>query len=289
MGKTVQTIPRRLLGGELRRLRLEAGRSQAQVARAIGKDQARINKLEDGQTNLKPEDLAALLDFLGANDEDRAKITAMGVEARKRQPRSRAYVDLLPGSYNRIATMQGQASAIKSYERGIFPGLLQCHEYAEAIVAACDGLWWESSERERANRVAFRLERQRRVVAAEPPKDLEFIVTDDALRTRFGGPEVMRRQFEHILEVTADRPNIEMRLLPATAADNPAPHGGLTLLSFAEPAPPVGFVSVVYGPSPYLDQRSDTEALTRVFDQLRGMALSPAESRAALEEALRRS
>jgi transcriptional regulator with XRE-family HTH domain len=287
VGKTVQTIPRRLLGGELRRLRLGAGKSQAQAAQAIGKDQARINKLEDGQTNLKPDDLAALLDFLGATEDDRAKIIAMGVEARKRHPRSRAYVDLLPGSYNRIANLQMQASRTESYERGIFPGLLQCPDYAGAVVAAGDDLWWESSDQERAGRVAFRLERQRTVLRAEPPKELDFIVTDDALRTEFGSPEVMRRQFEHLLGLL-DQPEVSIRLLSSTARNTPAPHGGFTLLRFSEPAPPVGFVSVVYGPSPYLDEPGDTDALTRVFARLKDMASSRAESKAALEEALRR-
>ncbi len=289
MGQIVQTIPRRLLGGELKRLRLLAGRSQAEAGKAIGRDQGRITKVENGQANLRADELAALLDFLGAGDADREKVVAMGVEARKRHPRSRAYVDTLPGSYNRIVNFQGQASRIKSYERGIFPGLLQCADYAEAIIAACDGLWWESSYQERVDRVAFRLERQRLVFEADPVKELEFVVTDDALRTEFGSPRVMRRQIEHILRVTADHPRCEVRLLPATTANSPAPHGGLTLLAFPPPAPPVGFVSVVYGPSPYLDEPADTQALGRVFQQLRDVALTPAESRAVLEEALRRT
>lgn len=289
MGTTVQTIPRRLLGGELRRLRLRAGRSQTDAGKAIDKDPTRINKLEDGRSNLTPEDLATLLDFLGADDTDRAKIMTMAVEARKRQPRTRAYVDLLPGSYRRIASMQGQASEILSYERGIFPGLLQCADYAEAVVAAGDGVWWESSYEERVNRVKFRLERQRLAFEAVPAKKLEFIVTDDALRTEFGSPQVMSRQVEHVLGVIDSHQEISVRLLDSATRNNPVPHGGFTLLGFETPAPSVGFMSVVFGPSPYLDDQSDTDTLTRVFARLRELAFSETESRAALEEALRRT
>lgn len=288
MGRTAQTIPRRLLGGELKRLRLRAGASQADAGKAVGKDQSRINKVEGGQSNLRPEELAALLDFLGATEAEREKVTAMAVEARKRHPRTRAYVDPLPDSYLRLTHLEAQASAVLTYERGIFPGLLQCPEYAEAVMLAGDGFWWAASYEERVNRVAFRLERQRLVFDADPPKQVEFIVTDDALRTAFGGPAVMRRQFEHVLRLIDARRAIRVRLLPTTLPDNPAPNGGFTLIRFEDPAPPVGFVAVAYGPSPYMSMPADTDALNRTFEWLRTSALSAAESKAMIEEALRR-
>jgi len=289
MGRTLQTIPRRLLGSELKRLRLQAGRSQAEAGRVIGKDQGRITKLEDGQTNLRPEELAALLSFLGAGETDREKIMAMGAEARKRQPRMRAYVDPLPDSYRRLANLETQASTILTYENGIFPGLLQCAEYAEALMVACDGLWWASSYQERANRVAFRLERQRLVLGAPQPKQLDFIVTDDALHTEFGSPQVMRRQFEHVLRIIAERPTVTVRLLSSTTPNSPSPHGGFTLLEFEKPAPSVGFVSVAHGPSPYMDAPADTNALSRVFNRLQDLSLGLAESKTVLADTLRRT
>ncbi|KAA2259509.1 helix-turn-helix domain-containing protein [Solihabitans fulvus] len=289
MGEALQTIPRRLLGGELKRLRQQAGRSQAEVGRAIGRDHTRINKVEVGRSNLTPEELVALLDFLGANEADRTKVLDFGVEARKRQPKQRAYVDQLPGSYRRIWTMESQASGISAYEKGIFPGLLQCADYAEALVAAGDGLWWDSSYQERVSRVNFRLDRQRSVFEVEPAKDLEFIFSDDALATEFGSPQVMRRQFEHMLRITEEHPKISIRVISATARNSPAPYAGFTLLCFENPTPPVGFMSVALGPSPYLDGSADTEALGRVFVRLREMAASQAESRGLVEDALKRS
>lgn len=47
--------------------------------------------------------------------------------------------------------------------------------------------------------------------------------------------------------------------------------------------------SVVYGPSPSLDEPTDTEALSRAFARLREMAFSEAESRKLLEQAPPRS
>ncbi|MGM1064977.1 helix-turn-helix domain-containing protein [Saccharothrix sp. Mg75] len=280
-------MPRRLFGAELRRLRLRAQRSQAEAARAIGRDQGRINKVEAGRSNLRTEELDLLLTFLGVTADERVRMLDLSVEARKRYPRSRAYVDQLPDSYRRFATLEAQASVIMTYERGIFPGLLQTGEYAEAVMRAGDGLWWEPSYEERANRVAFRLERQRLVLDSTPPRRAEFIVTDDALTAGFGGHEVMRRQVEHLLEV-AGRPGIGVRLLSARTRDNPASHAGFTLLRFEPPSPAVGFASVAYGPSPYLDDPADTGHLGRVFEWLKRFSFDPAESKDVLREALRR-
>nr|WP_042189817.1 helix-turn-helix transcriptional regulator [Kibdelosporangium sp. MJ126-NF4]CEL18897.1 Putative DNA-binding protein [Kibdelosporangium sp. MJ126-NF4]CTQ95299.1 Putative DNA-binding protein [Kibdelosporangium sp. MJ126-NF4] len=287
MSGVAQTIPRRLLGSELKRLRSLAGLSGAEAAAAISKDQSRISKVEDGRANLSADDLATLLDLYGVGKTERKRLLAMGVDARKREPKKRAYVDTLPGSYRRLANFESQASQIIAYERGILPGLLQCDVYIEAVMAAGDGIYWESSYQERVDRVSFRLDRQRMVFQADPPKDLEFILADDALRTRFGRPQVLRRQIEHVLHLLDEHPHLSVRLLTATAPDNPAPHAGFMLMRFPEAAPPIGFNSVVYGPSTYLDDPADTDVLTRLFDRLREMALGKAESRVVLERFLK--
>ncbi|CAM4001164.1 helix-turn-helix transcriptional regulator [Kibdelosporangium persicum] len=289
MSGVAQTIPRRLLGSELKRLRLRAGKSGVEAAAAINKDQSRISKVEDGRANLSADDLATLLDLFGVSKAERKKLLAMGVEARKREPKRRAYVDTLPGSYRRLSNMEVQASRILSYEKGIFPGLLQCDDYAEAVITACDGVWWESSYQDRANRVSFRLDRQRLVFQADPAKELEFIITDDALQTPFGRPHVLRRQIEHVLQLIDEHPKLSIHVLSATIPDNPAPQGGFALMHFPEPAPPIGFMSVLYGPSPYLDDAADTDALIRAFERLREMSSGKAESRVIVERFLTRS
>ncbi|ONI77258.1 hypothetical protein ALI144C_34920 [Actinosynnema sp. ALI-1.44] len=289
MPGAAQTIPRRLLGSELRRLRLKAGKTAADAAATIGKDQSRISKVEDGRANLPAEDLAALLDLFQVGKAERKRLLALGVEARKREPKRRAYVDTLPGSYRRLSNIESQASQILVYERGIFPGLLQCDDYIEAVMAGGDGIYWESSYQERADRVSFRLDRQRLVFQSDPPKEMEFIIADDSLRTTFGRPQVLQRQIEHVLHLLDKHPGLSIRVLSTTAPDNPAPHAGFALMRFPEPASPIGFNSVVHGPSMYLDDSADTDVLARIFDRLRGLAIGKAESRTALERILKES
>lgn len=135
--------------------------------------------------------------------------------------------------------------------------------------------------------MAFRLERQRLVFDADPPKQLEFIFTDDALTAGTGGPDVMRRQLEHLLRIIDERQDITVQVLDVAAANNPARAGGLMLLHFDERTPSVGLLPVVYGPSTYLDEPADTAALARGFDRVRELAFSREESRKRIDEALR--
>jgi len=279
VGEAVQTMPRRLLGSELRRLRRAAGRSLDETSAAIGKDRSQLIKLEDGRATLTAAALEQLLTYLAATARDRKKLLAMGVEARKRQPK-RAYVDLLPGSNSRIADLEADATSIMNYDRSLIPGLLQIPEYTEGLVAACDGAWWEKSYQERANRITFRLERQK----LHADKSLLFIFTDDALATPVGGPEVMRRQIDRLLEAGA-RPNTTLRLMNATDPRNPCPQGALILLDFDGKTPRVGLLPVAYGPSTYLDEPTDTDAIARCFQRLQELAYSEEESRARLKAA----
>ncbi|CCH34709.1 Scr1 family TA system antitoxin-like transcriptional regulator [Actinosynnema sp. NPDC047251] len=280
MGQAVQTMPRRLLGSELRRLRQAAGKTLDDAAGSIGKDRSQLIKVEDGRATLTAATLGQLLTHYGASTQDRKRILAMGVEARKRQPK-RAYVDLLPGANSRIADLEAAANVISYYDRGVIPGLLQIPEYTEAQMVAGDGVWWETSYQERANRVAFRLERQK----LPEDKPLLFIFTDDALLTRYGGDQVMRRQIEHLLRAAA-RPHTTLLLLDSRHPANPCPTGALVLLEFAARTPRVGLLTAAYGPSTYLDEPADTEAIARCFRRLQELAFSAEESRSRLEAAL---
>jgi transcriptional regulator with XRE-family HTH domain len=275
--EALPTIPRLFLGEALKRLRAESGRRTDELAAAIGKDRGRLGRVLDGKSTLSVDELERLLDLLGAKAKQKRQLLALGAEARKR-PTRRPYTDLLPRAYERAADLESMATELWVYERGLIPGLLQIPEYVEARMTDGDGIWWESSWEERRNRIDFRLERQK-LMLAEPNRPMHFIFTDDALHTEVGGADTMRRQLEYLLQVIDERPSTTVQLLSATAAHNPAQSGGLILLHFGEVLRPVGFLPVVYGPSTYFDEPADTGRLSRAFGKLDGLAASPASSR----------
>ncbi|MGH7869254.1 MAG: DUF5753 domain-containing protein, partial [Candidatus Dormibacteraceae bacterium] len=244
---------------------------------------SRLAKLFDGKGTLTAEELARLLDFLGATTKQKRELLALGIEARKRATR-RPYTDLLPGAYERFTDLESMAVEVWRYERGVLPVLLQTPEYIESRMTAGDGIWWQSSWEERRNRITFRLERQKLVIEAKPSKTIRFIITDDALHTLVGGHEIMKRQLQHLLKIINEHPNVTLQVLSATHPDNPAQTGGLILLHFGELLRPVGFLPVVYGPSTYFNEPEDTGPLMRAFGKLEGLALAPDESRKVIAD-----
>ncbi|WP_418154778.1 helix-turn-helix domain-containing protein [Actinoalloteichus caeruleus] len=281
------TVERRQLGLALKRLREQAGKSQLDAGQHIGKDDSRISKIEDGLATLSADHLDRLLDLYGVTGDDKDTIIAVGAEARKRQPR-RAYIDLLPGSFQRFADLEAAATKIHCYESGVIPGLLQSPRYVNALFAAADSVWWEPSDAIRQNRANFRFRRQETTWRAKKDKGLHFVVGEAAVDDLTGDIEVMREQLQHLLDVAERRPNATIQLLPRTAADNPARGGGLTVLEFGSSVPRIGFASVVHGPSTYYDDGEDTTAMLRTFQRLCDLSLTPGDTKKAVIRKLER-
>jgi transcriptional regulator with XRE-family HTH domain len=278
------------LGVALKRLRAESGKTLDELASVAGKSRARLITVLDGRGTLTADELSRLLDFLGAEPVRRKELLKLGVEARRRSTRQ-LYADWLPEEYQRIADLESIATEIWVYERGVIPGLLQVPEYIEAQMADADGIWWERerSWEERRNRVNFRLERQKMVLAAEPHKTLHFVISDEALRTEVGGSETMRRQLVYLLSLIDDRPAISIQVLSATVSHNPLPTGGVILLRLGVALPRLALLPIAYGPSTYVDDLVAVDRLYRARGKIEELALDPVNSRAVIADLLTRS
>lgn len=279
-----QTVERRQLGLTLRRLRREAGLSQQEAARAINRHYTRISHLESAKASLSIDELGLLLDRYEVSDADRETVLALGAVARKRQ-RGKGYTDQLPKSFERLADLQADAAAIGFYDTGIVPGLAQSQDYARALITACDGVWWESSEAEIEGRLAFRLRQQRLVFEAEEPKQVNLVLTESALDQPVGTAAVFRGQLLHLLQL-GERPNVSIQVLANDGSASPVLGGGLITLDFGRSAPRIAF-AVSHGPCTYHDQEADTAPMFRALDKARELALDEDATRSLLVEKLK--
>jgi hypothetical protein len=114
------------------------------------------------------------------------------------------------------------ATEIRWYESSVIPGLLQSPGYLRAIMADSNGVWWDSSDTESRERIAFREERQSRTLEAAEPKVLRFVIGEGALRGAVGSPEVMHEQRGHILKLLESNENLTVRVLRSDTYGNPA-------------------------------------------------------------------
>jgi hypothetical protein len=286
MGQARQTFERRQLGLALRRLREGAGKPQQAAADALNKVRSRVVALEDGTATATQEDLHTLLDCYDVTGAERETLLALAAHARKRTKR-RTHVDVLPDAYRRFADLEASAVEIDCHETGVIPGLLQSPAYVRALIAECEGAWWEPGDVEAEDRVAFRLDRQAAVFGSgRSAKRLRFVVTEDTLRADMGTPDVMREQLAHLLALVDGHRALSVRVMAGNTYGNPVRGRSLLVFGFGERGAPIGYSETVLGPSAYYDDVKDTSAMIRAFHRGWERALSPAGSRGLIERVL---
>ncbi len=282
MGQARQTFERRQLGLALRRFREDARKSQGVAAEAIGKVRSVIVALEDGSATASAEELEVLLTLYDVTGKDRGTTLTLGEVARKRQKR-RTHIDALPDAYQRFADLESNATEINCYETGIIPGQLQSEDYARAIVAEGEGIWWERDDQEGEDRLNFRLERLAKLFRPKQSKILRFVITEDALHAKVDKWETMRDQLEHILMLIGRHKDLTVRVLPNDVYGNPLRGRCLLVFGFGQRGAPIGFSETAAGPSTYYDTEADTSDMLRAFYRVWELSLSKVKSHLLIE------
>ncbi|MEU8846362.1 helix-turn-helix transcriptional regulator [Streptomyces sp. NPDC048564] len=272
-------VRRRKLGAELRALRTAAGLTSGEAARLVGWHQSKVSRIETGASGVKPADVRLLLDVYGVQDAQLRQLMlalAGSEEGDGRDHWWHAYRGVLPTTYRDFISLESQASAMRTLETSVVPGLLQTPEYARAVTrAAVGGLDDDADERLDAL-VAVRLARQD-VLRAEPPLELSAVLDEAVLRREIGGPEVMERQLRRLVEA-ARLPQVRLQVLPFAAGEHIGITGPFVIFSFSRTSDLDVVVLDHLTSSLYLERKEDLQAYTEAFNALRIHALSPEES-----------
>jgi hypothetical protein len=80
--------------------------------------------------------------------------------------------------------------------------------------------------------LAARIARQRRLTAEEPLQ-LVAVIGEGALRLMVGGPDVMRTQLKHLINIAAE-PGITLRVLPFASGTHAGMTGPFKILRFRD-------------------------------------------------------
>src|SRR4051812_7029585 len=269
-------VRRRKLGAELRALRASAGLTSGQAARLVGWHQSKVSRIETGASGVKPADVRLLLDAYAVADAQLRELLlalAGSEESGGRHHWWHAYRGVLPPTYRDFISLESQASAMRTLETTVVPGLLQIPEYARAVTrAAVDGL----SEERLDTLVEVRLARQD-VLRADPPLELNAVLDEAVLRREVGGPGVMARQLTRLVEA-ARLPHVRLRVLPFTAGAHIGVTGPFVIFSFPSTSDLDVVVLDHLTSSLYLERKEDLEAYSEAFSTLQFHALSPEDS-----------
>lgn len=276
MGEQRPTAPRLQLGAALRRKREAAGHLQEHAAAALGCDTSKISRIEHGRSGLKVAELEKLLDLYQVTGPERQKLLDVGKEARQRG-RRKLYGDTLPGYFRRFIDLEADATEIRSYEGEVVPGLLQTEDYTRALIRSAPFM---VDQLEVDRRIKIRMDRQAILTRETPPPPQLWCVLGEAVLARpVGGPEVLRAQIEHLLQVTAEPTTVTLQVLPFSAGAHPALGASFSLFSLGTAVPVIGHMDTLSVGATYIEQEG-VASLIEYFDRLQAKALGPEESRA---------
>ena len=131
---------------------------------------------------------------------------------------------------------------------------------------------WQEVNRQ----VKVRLERQ--AVLDQPGTILSFILSESALRRNIGDATIMQAQLAHLAGV-AERPNVELQVLPFDAQTFGAAWIGFIILRFDHDATSDVIYVETYTDGDYLDSQADVQAYTALWNRLQAAAMGQVESR----------
>ncbi|KIR65320.1 MULTISPECIES: DUF5753 domain-containing protein [Micromonospora] len=279
MPRFTPATPRsRRLGRELRKLRDAKGLTGEDAAKLVRCSSSRISRIESGEIKPRAGDVMELLVAYGMRiDEEPA--TSLLEQAR--DLREEGWWQRLGGRYATYIAYEEEAAELKNFEPMLVPGLLQTERYAREV----NMIGRESDKDTISQRVAARMTRQK-VLHREPaPLRLHAILSEAAVRTEVGGPEVLREQLDQL--VTLSRlPNVTIQVLRFEAGAHLAVSSGFALLAFEQDEPPLGYVETLAGEL-FLESARDLARLTDAYDNLKTLARSPAESVKFVKELIR--
>ncbi len=256
------TVQRLVLGGHLRRLREEAGMTTEHAAGCIRGSHSKISRMEHGRVGFKERDVADLLTLYGVGPgAEREALLDLAQEA-STPGWWQTYADILPHWVEPYFGLEVAASFIREYELQFVPGLLQIEDYARAVIR----LGNLPSEEEVIRRAQARMSRQQILGRDNPPK-VWAVLDEGVLRRVIGGPDVMKAQLRHLIEM-CDHPAVTLQILPFSAGPHRAMGGPFTILRYTEPdLRDVVFIEQLTS-ALYLDKQSEVDAYLRVIEEV---------------------
>lgn len=258
---------RHLFGAELRRLREERGYTLESLSLALKRGKSSLARYETAESMIPP-DLPGVLDVLLETDGLFTKLYSL---ARK---------ELHPDQFRRRMELEDRATHAMEYGGQIVPGLVQTPGYAEALFRTVAP---RSSGERITDLVTARMARHQRWAPIGPGR-LSVVLDEAVIRRRVGSHATMWEQLKKLAELT-DKPDVTVQLLPFDHGVHPLMGGTLTLLVLDDGTRVAYEESISTGT--LVEDNEGVLLRQWQYDLVRGSALSPAQSREVIEDAMR--
>jgi transcriptional regulator with XRE-family HTH domain len=251
---------RKSLARQLNQLRIDAGKSVADVAATKIVSKTTLLAIEGAERAVKIGTLIALCQLYGAQKETSDRLVKMALHKEKgwwedyfdvmSDPRFRMFIEL-----------ESVASEIFSYDSELLYGLLQTPEYHRAIFHGEHRSDLQSVDRE----VQFRIDRQKAALGRNPPLQVNGILNEGVLVRVVGGHKVMDEQRQHLLSLHKQS-NVQLNVLPWHAGAHAAMSGSFQVVTFKAPDnPDIAYLETSLGIR-YVEDEARVAMFREIFD-----------------------
>lgn len=269
MADNRRSIRRRRLSVEIKKARVEAGKTIEEVSEATEWSMGKISNIETG-VRLKPTvmEIRGLLDVYGVTDQRRREaILNLTRQARELGWWSK-FSDVFTDDF---VAFEGEAHSIRTYELARIPGLLQTPRYVESLMRA--SLYQSPPDIERA----VETRRQRQQILTQPDAPELWAVIDEAALLRIQREDVLKEQVEHLIELAEGDNSVTLQVLPFASGMHAGLQGPFVILDFVPGVSPVVYLETDMD-GLYLEEPEELDRYTRLFDHVRASARYPEAS-----------
>jgi transcriptional regulator with XRE-family HTH domain len=210
----------------LRDLRNQAGLTTKLAAELLEWSEAKLWRIETGQTALRAHDVQAMCQ---AYDAPPNLTQALAELAKHNRAHGwwLPYGQAIPDNLSIYEALEDTATALTGYAPGQVPALLRTDVYARTLITST-GLAGAEADR----LVHDCMTRRARITRARAPLTVTLALNEALLHRPAGGPAVMTDQLRHLADLAA-QPNVSLRIVPYAAGHHPGLiTGAFTLLDF---------------------------------------------------------
>ncbi|MDS1268716.1 helix-turn-helix transcriptional regulator [Lipingzhangella sp. LS1_29] len=267
--KSRVTLRAQWLGEMLRGLREENQLTLAEAGEYIRRSKSTMSRFEAGTWPISQDEVADLMKLYGVDSPtQREQMVKLAAEITETGWWERYYQGTAMINY---VWLENRAEQLRIFTPLVVHGLFQTREYAERLIQIGDP---DASAKQIERWVGVRMARQE-ILERKTPPTVQLILDEAVLRRPVGGTDVMRAQLRRLLS-EAEKPSIQIQVLPFGFGEYPGTDGQFTLIKMGDPFPQVVYIDSPAGQI-FLES-SDVQEFATQYDRIQGCCLSAEDS-----------
>ncbi|MEV0281148.1 helix-turn-helix transcriptional regulator [Streptomyces sp. NPDC050610] len=277
----------RLLGEELRQMRLGLGLTLREVAPVIRASVSKLSRLERGESPPRERDVKDLARHYGAGPEKMQELDSL-LRLMHDDAWWQQYADVTPSFLRRLIGLEGAARKIYTYENHVVPGLLQTRDYARVLVEAA----MPSADPEVVER-RVELKMGRKALLRQEHRPQVIALLDEGILLRpVGGARVMWEQLTYLREIAEEHltgeQNVNIRIVGFARGASVSPPTPITHLLFGDGGPAELVYIEQVDSANYVTKPLEVDRYRHVLAEVSGVAATRRQSLELLDRAIER-